>query len=369
MILRSNSAVSAAVLALAIPLGACGAALHLPPADSAALSQCRSAVDADGRPAGTPTWTRADDRDRMALDRWCEAVGPAVLDSSPLRAVTTPHASRSLAVVSWNVHVGGADVAALVSSLRRGQFTGGEPVDDFVLLLQEAYRGGPRVPGHAIGQHGASRIHASPQTGERRDIVSMAREQGLALYYVPSMRNGVADDGAAEDRGNAILSTLPLSDFEAIELPFEQQRRVAIAATVDGAGPGGRLRVVSAHFNASAGARRLWVFTSGLRATQARRLTAALADDGPAVVGSDLNTWVDGRREPAVTWLQQAFPDTPALSDQPTFAFGFRLDYLFFRLPAGWRGASRRLDDRFGSDHHPLFGWVHASGVISPEKE
>ena len=35
-----------------------------------------------------------------------------------------------------------------------------------------------------------------------------------------------------EDRGNAILSTLPLSDLTAIELPLESQRRVALQATV-----------------------------------------------------------------------------------------------------------------------------------------
>jgi endonuclease/exonuclease/phosphatase (EEP) superfamily protein YafD len=34
------------------------------------------------------------------------------------------------------------------------------------------------------------------------------------------------------------------------------------------------------------------------------------------------------------------------------------LDYLFFRLPDGWTGVSTRVDDRFGSDHHPLLGRI-----------
>jgi endonuclease/exonuclease/phosphatase (EEP) superfamily protein YafD len=33
-----------------------------------------------------------------------------------------------------------------------------------------------------------------------------------------------------------------------------------------------------------------------------------------------------------------------------------RLDYLFFRLGGGWTAETRRLDDRFGSDHHPVLG-------------
>jgi hypothetical protein len=41
------------------------------------------------------------------------------------------------------------------------------------------------------------------------------------------MRNG----GVDEDRGNAILATLPLRDVAAIELPLVRERRVAVAAS------------------------------------------------------------------------------------------------------------------------------------------
>jgi endonuclease/exonuclease/phosphatase (EEP) superfamily protein YafD len=33
-----------------------------------------------------------------------------------------------------------------------------------------------------------------------------------------------------------------------------------------------------------------------------------------------------------------------------------RLDYLFVNLPKEWRASTERLDDRFGSDHHPVLG-------------
>jgi hypothetical protein len=53
------------------------------------------------------------------------------------------------------------------------------------------------------------------------DVVALAKKYDLSLAYVPSMRNGSATDPLErEDRGNAILSTEPLSDARAIELPF-----------------------------------------------------------------------------------------------------------------------------------------------------
>jgi endonuclease/exonuclease/phosphatase (EEP) superfamily protein YafD len=31
-----------------------------------------------------------------------------------------------------------------------------------------------------------------------------------------------------------------------------------------------------------------------------------------------------------------------------------RLDYLFFRLPPRYRAATMRIEEKFGSDHHPV---------------
>jgi len=33
-----------------------------------------------------------------------------------------------------------------------------------------------------------------------------------------------------------------------------------------------------------------------------------------------------------------------------------RLDYLFFRSEAGWTLSATRIDEKFGSDHHPVLG-------------
>ena len=333
-------------------------------AGPAGPSLCRSSIDDAGRPSGHLAWVSPDDPDdHEPLAAWCAAVGPAVVMPEPGRARVDDDAlPHSLAIVTWNVHVGGGDVPGLVAAIRRGGMTDGLPVDHVVLLLQEAFRGGSDVPGTAAPSSMAARIAAQPPGGVREDIVATARRLGMSLYYVPSMRNGPGVSGELrEDRGNAILSTLPLSDFTAIELPFDRQRRVAIAATIvarDRTGAPRSIRVASTHLNASAGASRLWLFASGLRASQARSLARALGPREPAILGSDLNTWADGPREAAVRELTRWFPDTGPFRLQATFRLVFRLDYLFFRLPDGWTAATRRVDDRFGSDHHPLLGWV-----------
>src|SRR5690606_22458341 len=116
----------------------------------------------------------------------------------------------SLVVVTWNVHVGGGDLPRLVADLRAGALTGGARVEAFVLLLQEAHRGGASVPAAPVaGAHGNG-IDAAPPSGARLDVVASARALGLNVLYAPSMRNG---DGASdEDRGNAILTNLVIRD-------------------------------------------------------------------------------------------------------------------------------------------------------------
>jgi endonuclease/exonuclease/phosphatase family metal-dependent hydrolase len=324
---------------------------------------CRVVVGPDRRAIPVPLRWETPPADRRVLDAWCETVGPAVVAGLPRGAEMAGDPVSALPIVSWNVHVGGGDLIALVDALRAGRLTDGKPVRHFVLLLQEAYRAGDEVPPRTRFDAGVPGwIGETPPGGTRRDIVTAAASLGLALYYVPSMRNGAtAADGRAEDRGNAILSTLPLSELTAIELPFERQRRVAVAATVSGATPIGvpwHLRVSSAHLDTLGGARRLWLFAGPARARQARSLVDALAPDSPLVLGSDLNTWSEGPREAAYRELRRSFPDTPAPGIRPTFRVGLLLDYVFFRLSAGWRGEYRRIGDRFGSDHHPLLAHV-----------
>ena len=299
--------------------------------------------------------TAIENHDRQDTVPWCATVGSAVI-AGPATEPASP--IDQIAIVSWNVHVGGGDVIGLIGDLKAGRLTGGRPVAHFVLLIQEALRTGAAVP-RAVpeGAPVPSRIVARSPDGGRQEIIDVASRLGAAVYYVPSMRNGpTSGTSDGEDRGNAILSSLPLSEYTAIELPLARQRRVAVAATVAGGSASApwRLRVVSAHLDASAGLARLRIFASGVRVRQARTLTTALADDGLVVMGADLNTWADARNERAFLDLRRAFPQTPSPGIRPTFRLGLMLDYFFFRMPPGWAATSRRISSRFGSDHHPL---------------
>ncbi len=316
---------------------------------------CRAVVDGEGQPldAGVSWHEAPDPADRAWFAAACGTVGPIVLapaDQSPAAA------AGDVIVVTWNVHGGTGDVRALVNEIRRT--AGGEPSPPLVLLLQEAYRAGPAVP--ASVPAGAAVPRAVPgATQSHGDIVAVARALAMHLAYVPSMRNGrTPGPSGPEDRGTAILSTLPLSDVTAIELPRARHRRVAVAATVsaDATGRTGPLRVASLHLDTVGSWRRLYLFSSQHRARQAEHVMDMLGDEAPLVIGADLNTWADGPAEPAVTYLLRALPDTPSPRWQPTFRGLWRLDYLFFRLPDQWQAQSRRLDTTFGSDHHPVAG-------------
>src|SRR5205823_4163578 len=174
------------------------------------------------------------------------------------------------------------------------------------------------------------------------------------------MRNGPASHGhPPTDRGNAILSTVPLSDPLAIELPGERQRRVAVSTSIAIKVDGERVPVSigSAHLDTLGASRTLWIFGAAqTRAAQAKSLMQALPS-GVSIVGADLNTWL-GPSEPAARTLLGFFPSTPAGARQPTFAGGLAMDYMFFRLPPGWRAHLERAPWTYGSDHYPLIGWA-----------
>lgn len=228
------------------------------------------------------------------IDAWAAAVGGPIVEN-----VRQPSASpRDPVVVSWNTHVGAGDITRLVTALQHGEITGAA-VDDFVLLLQEAVRRGSDVPARIPdGARTASRI-AFKGNPEAPDIRQISQALGLNVVYLPSMRNGTDQ----EDRGNAILSTLPLEHVEAIELPIAHQRRVAIAATLSGMST----RVATVHFDTAlglgGGGPSTW------RRRQARAVIRDLAGDtGALIVGGDFNTWW-GRDEPAVRELQRTWPD------------------------------------------------------------
>jgi len=319
-----------------------------PPRASAGDSTCAALAEAGFR------WLRVSSaNERAALDRWCAGVGPSVA----IEAAQAPEAfTGPFAVVSWNTHVGAGDLDVFIADLRAGRLTG-QPVSDFVLLLQETYRSGDAVPS-LLDVHWASAIFGAGPRSPRVEAIRLAERLGLASIYVPSMRNG-PPGVTSEDRGNAILSSARLRDLSAIELPLERQRRVAITATINvkpAGAPVTAVRMVSTHFTNMV-MHHLWLLSESGRLRQARALAKALPRDGPLILGGDLNSWF-GYRDAAYRELAQQL--SPAAVDDRRATFGpMRLDHLLFRLPEGWRAELRRADRKYGSDHYPLVALIH----------
>lgn len=334
----------------------------------------RLSVDLDGRPASPVVWTRAASPvDLPALRRWRAGVG-AVRVGNAACAAPPDHAGHSpLTVAAWNANVGGGAIRALWDHLTRHGGTATHPTPmtrptatrPTVLMLQEVFAIGPRIPAPtAATATWASRIASVPPGEPRTDIVSFAREAGLSLLYVPSMRNGHPAKDTPEDRGNAILANVPLAAPHAIELPFERQRRVAVAADVTVADT--TITLCSIHLDNRSPWRRVWRTLGAARRRQMAGLLDVFPEDADIhahVLGGDLNTWVGGRREDAYRLARAHFPLPPRPDPRPTHHFEIggwlrHSDHLMFRLPAGWRGRYHRLDDTFGSDHYPLVGTV-----------
>lgn len=250
------------------------------------------------------------------------------------------------------MHVGRGDIHQLVTELnRREEAHGASP--HFVFLLQETFRRGAAVPSHL-------KVKAPRRIAPRAKgagIEDTARELGWWMYYAPSMRNGLRVGPHAEDRGNAILSSLPLTGLHALELPFGVQRRVALMATVTDSHHVPLLRVVAAHLDTRARVRHGWVLGGpAARNRQARAIVEAVQevgmDDLPLIVGADVNSHM-GAREAAVQTVSALAPRLRC--DKATHRSGFVLDHVFARLPDHWSaGRCERMESTFGSDHYPL---------------
>lgn len=305
-------------------------------------------------------WYTGPTDERERLDRWCRAVGPPLLVSPRGdRTETVPPSLDDLVVMTWNAHLAEGDLADLIARLRDGSLTGGRPVRRFVLLLQELFRRGAEVPAFDGDSRSAFAIKArDPETPDARGRADLL---GLSMLYVPSMRNG-AD--YLEDRGNAIVSTEPLFDPFALELPLERQRRVVVGAAivVTASGVPLPLNLVNVHFEPLSSPATLWVF----RNPRQRQVAAVLEllrsprfEPSPrsagTVLGGDFNTIQGGVEEFAYmharAWAHSLLDE----DDRSTHRMG-RIDYLFFRLGAGWTGSTVRVDEKFGSDHHPVLG-------------
>jgi endonuclease/exonuclease/phosphatase family metal-dependent hydrolase len=316
--------------------------------------------------AVTPSieWIGASDAaERKAHASWRKGVGPPLVLGTP-EPGRDAKKQDSLVIVSWNTHVGGADLNAFIQELRSGKPTSGEPIHDFVLLLQEVFRAGPAVPVSILPNvPTGSYLRFTPPSGERVDIVKTARQHGLSLFYVPFMRNGRPEESdIPEDRGSAILSTIPLSSFTVVELPHIRQRRLAIGANLSGettAGLSWTIRLVSVHLENRAKWSEVLHSFGRARLRQVKALVQAYSTATPTIVGGDFNTWSDEWNEPAIRYMEQFFDRPAAFSDfgtvKRTFLFPERMvDYLFFRLPEGWAGTYQRVDNLYGSDHYPL---------------
>jgi endonuclease/exonuclease/phosphatase family metal-dependent hydrolase len=232
--------------------------------------------------------------------------------------------------VTWNLHDGRGDLPRLVDDLASGRMTGA-PVTNYVLLLQEV----------------VVRLEATPPA----DLDVLAAARGLTVFHVPVF------NGGPRPRGTAIVSSLPLGDTSAIDLPQERQHRVTAAATVQVNGR--RLFVASAHFENRLDLFDGGPFADGARRRQAEALVDALPRGVPGIVGGDFNTML-GPSEPALGILRARFGDTPISSAQATFRGRLVLDHLFFHLPDGWRATRQVVAERYGSDHHPVIGLVSA---------
>ena len=342
-------------------VAACISRAPLPAGAERTALTCRDVQSGEGPGPAAVTWIVRRDRDeRRSLDAWCRGVGPAVYLSARGKPGSPP--GGAIALVSWNVNAGAGNLAALVRDLRAGRLSDGQPVGQFVLLLQEALRIDSIVPAGGADREGARRLVRSAQPV---DVVAFARDAGLSLFYLPSMRNGFGTEEGREDRGNAILSTLPLTELRALELPFVRQRRVVPVALL-GLGravPAAAITVASVHLDPFVGGDRLWLLGAvASRGRQARVVADALPGVGPLAIGGDFNTW-RGAREPAVAEMRRISDPAPWPAE-PTFANGRVLDHLFFRMPAPLRGTYRRAPQTYGSDHFPLVGWI-VSGPLT----
>lgn len=281
---------------------------------------------------------------------YCDAVGPlAIAERGPAGAPR----DGDLLIVSWNMAVGAGDLERLLQTLESDERSAGRGSPDFVILLQEAYRIGDAVPPR-YAPHARAPTRIAHGRREGRDVVSLAERLQMHFVYAPSMRNGAVDERwPAEDRGNAILSTLPLQDFAVVELPFEHQRRVAVTASV--ATDGARLTLASVHLDTRRPLLRGSIFAGPAgrhrQAVALRDALATLSGGTPAIVGGDFNT-IGGSREPAIRSFEERFARVGCGSPH-THWTKFHLDYLFATNPSLLTRCDRP-DERFDSDHHPL---------------
>jgi endonuclease/exonuclease/phosphatase family metal-dependent hydrolase len=279
----------------------------------------------------------------------CGSVGPATVRR--VKPGRPRHDRGTIFVVSWNVAVGSGRVQSLTRDLTQQERQAGRPEPDFILLLQEARR----VDSPPTAAYDG--VAATPVS--REDVLSVATELRMSVAYIPSMPNRTPEPQHVDDRGNAILSTLPLRDITALELPFVRQRRVAVIARVDV--DGRSLTVISLHLDTRRPLLKGSIFSGPIaRGRQAAAILQALEPlraDGPIVIGGDFNT-VGGVDEPALRSMKEQYPRI-VCGSPITHKWGFALDHLF-ASDRSLLNDCGRIRQRYGSDHHPLVARLSA---------
>ncbi|MFV1981527.1 MAG: hypothetical protein ACC655_10270, partial [Rhodothermia bacterium] len=230
---------------------------------------------------------------------------------------------------------------------------------------QESLRRSDDIPEDVIAGGLLPRVGGNAHPGALLDIVQVAERCGLSVFYLPGSRNG-ADEfaGLYEDKGNAILSTLPLSDLAGIELPFESVRRIVPVATVTT--PNGKqVRVASVHVITTPPPWRVIMTGNTARERQSLGLIDGLEQiestygEVSTIAAGDLNTY--SNRETALRKLRRYFTASPPSLGKPTRG-PVQADHILFRQSAFFEkeadriipGSYQRVDELYFSDHNPV---------------
>lgn len=269
-------------------------------------------------------------------------------------------------VLSWNIAIGRGRLTEVIEKIGAGAFDGVKrsSARPLVVLAQEAFRSDESIPAQLKSIHHGGQHPENP----RHDIVDIARSLQFSLRYSPSMRNGEH----RSDRGNAILSNVPIANARSFALPHVRQMRIALSLELAGLP---WLTFACAHLDTrgriAGGRRRTRIKGYGAgRAEQAHALALRLAQEcGPqqsVLLGADLNSYLATREPLMRALLAEGFhrvPHTP----QRTHTFHapplrMILDHILTRNCESLNVSVRRLDENpadsgtrvFGSDHHPL---------------
>jgi endonuclease/exonuclease/phosphatase family metal-dependent hydrolase len=188
------------------------------------------------------------------------------------------------------------------------------------------------------------------------------------------MRNGRQENTSIpEDRGNAILSTIPISHPMAIELPLERQRRTSLATNLTGVTKNNiswKIQLINVHLENRTNGLMFFRGFSVARLNQITALLKILPEEKTAIMAGDFNTWFRESKEPTIKYVENFFNQLEMASQFDSLKiprkryplFPDRLvDYLFFRIPENWYTEKYYVNDYYGSDHYPLITKISLS--------